>query len=208
MKLKTCLATALLSVGFANAQETTTTTTTVTTVIEKAKSEAVHLDNHLTIGAPALIFGMFQVSYERALGSYLGAGTEFRWAFSPLGSDNPGGSWIVSPFLRLYSRKDNAVGFFGEIFMSFGSQVYLSSQSTNKVIYNGMTVYNDNKDKKEASRGVFGIGFGLGKKWVVGENILIELSGGLGRNFIKDTGDDDNAPALTGKMMLGLGYRF
>lgn len=61
-------------------------------------------------------------------------------------------------------------------------------------------------DYHEETRTTVGIGVGFGGKWITRNNIIFEASMGVGRRFgDNDKYDDSN---LTGKGMLGIGYRF
>ena len=64
--------------------------------------------------------------------------------------------------------------------------------------------YNSYQPKEENNTTV-GVGIGFGGKWVVRNNIVFEASVGIARRFGIDEKYD--AP-ITGKGMLGIGYRF
>ena len=66
---------------------------------------------------------------------------------------------------------------------------YVSSQ------YGGYTMYTTEKETN------FGVGFKFGGKWVVKNDIVLEIGTGLGRNF-----GGENKVNTTG--MLGIGKRF
>jgi hypothetical protein len=62
----------------------------------------------------------------------------------------------------------------------------------------------------------FGAGFGIGYKWVSEKGILLDIGGGLGKNFTGEFTYDDptyeeesvDIPSINGIFRISLGYRF
>ncbi|MCA5004335.1 hypothetical protein [Sphingobacterium bovistauri] len=137
--------------------------------------------NDLLLDPITLIAGpIINVSYERLLSADHGIGISFI-----------GGNGIdvtqISPFARMYFGSKYASGFFIEGFIPF----------TKSNDYN----YETSQDIEVST---VGAGFGLGGKWFLKKNFLFELGGGVARRFGAN-GAEEN---VTGKWMIGVGYRF
>ncbi len=146
----------------------------------------IMIDPILMIAAPAA-----NISYERLLNQDSGLGIN---AIFGLGREMTD-FWQVSPYYRMYFGKKFASGFFVEGFVPITSTkeddyVYLSPNNQPQPIDENVTS--------------IGFGIGFGGKWVVKRNIVFEASGGVGRRF----SDKDYLEKITGKGMLGIGYRF
>jgi hypothetical protein len=151
-----------------------------------------------------LLFPALNVSYERLLDEDAGVGINLI-AFLGGNSNEEGTTSFTqfAPYFRYYAGKKYASGFFVEAFLPITSYKineysYTSSYSSNN---NGFYSYS-NYAYQEISKTSLGLGFGLGGKWITKRNILFEVSGGVARLF----GDEDLS--VTGKGMLGIGYRF
>lgn len=143
------------------------------------------------IAGPAL-----NVSYERLLNKDSGIGINGIFVFN--NSDGNGNlSSQVSPYYRMYFGKKYASGFFVEAFVPITS----SNDSNYNFQYN-TTGYNQSYYTYEKNTTV-GAGIGFGGKWVARRNIIFEVSGGVARRF-----GNGNYEKITGKGMLGIGYRF
>ena len=141
------------------------------------------------IASPAL-----NVSYERLLDEKSGVGINGIFLLDKKDSDNNGFSQ-VSPYYRMYFGKKYASGFFVEGFVPI---------TTTKDVY----YYSNNgpyDTRTEESMTTVGIGVGFGGKWVARKNIIFEASCGVGRRF---GNNKYNSDMITGKGMLGIGYRF
>lgn len=147
------------------------------------------------MGDPVMLVGvpLLNVSYERFLNKDSGVGFNLM-----LELDNSN-LFQISPYYRMYFGQEYASGFFIEGFVPIylGKQkAYLNEDDTSQIFSETVNV----------NRTSIGIGFGLGKKWVIKKNIIFELSAGIGRliggekyNYVSN---------LTGKGTLGIGYRF
>lgn len=100
----------------------------------------------------------------------------------------------ISPYYRIYFGAKYAGGFFVEAF------VPITSSNDAKIITGNYQYANNYTYEKHTT---VGAGFGFGSKWVVRKNIIFELSGGIARRFGSGIYDK-----VTGKGMLGIGYRF
>lgn len=146
---------------------------------------------------------LLNISYERIFRENMGIGINGMFYFGKDNNHDETGFTQISPFYRMYFGKKYGAGFFVEGFVPI--------TSTKDYYYN--YVYNEYGSfsySEPNRRTTVGIGIGLGGKWVTRNNIIFEVSGGLARRFGSnydnyDFYDGDN---LTGKGMLGIGYRF
>ncbi|MBW3520674.1 hypothetical protein [Chryseobacterium sp. NKUCC03_KSP] len=107
-----------------------------------------------------------------------------------------------SAFYRMYFGKKYASGFFLEGFIPVTTE-------TNDIYsynYDDVNGYFYTSSVRKNNFTTIGIGFGVGGKWVMKNNLVIEASGGIARRF----GDRDKHyfEEVTGKIMGGIGYRF
>lgn len=142
------------------------------------------------IAAPSL-----NVSYERLLNENSGVGVN---GFFYLGNSESYRFSQISPYYRMYFGKKYASGFFVEGFVP----IHMMKDHT----YNYIT--GPYPKSSEVTNTSVGFGVGFGGKWVAKRNILFEASAGIARKFnTLDTGNYQESP-ITGKGMLGIGYRF
>ena len=66
-----------------------------------------------------------------------------------------------------------------------------------------------------ATWNAFGAGFGIGYKWVAESGLLLDIGGGVGKNFTGEFTYDDptygesiSVPSINGMFRISLGYRF
>ena len=144
------------------------------------------------IAAPLL-----NVSYERLLNENSGLGLN---AIFYLGNDDENYSFSqLSPYYRMYFGKKYASGFFVEGFVPITT---IKDEIFYSYYYPDQGYFDYSSDTK--TKTMLGIGVGFGGKWVAKKNIIFEASVGVGRLF----GSDENFTSVTGKGMLGIGYRF
>lgn len=143
---------------------------------------------------------LLNISYERLISENMGVGVNGMFYFRDNKDYYDSGFSQISPFYRMYFGKKYASGFFVEGFVPITSTKEYYSTYTELPPY-----FNNNEER----RTTVGIGVGLGGKWVTRNNIVFEVSGGIARRFGSSGDnyyyDNDN---LTGKGMLGIGYRF
>ncbi len=151
----------------------------------------ITIDPILLLAVPAL-----NVSYERLLTEDYGVGIN---ALVGLGDDSDNFTQF-SPFFRMYFGKGFASGFFVEGFIPVTTSDFETTYETTYDPVTGYYNYYTDFEKKTT----VGFGVGLGGKWVVKRNIVFEGSIGIARRFGGNL-DYDN---VTGKGMLGIGYRF
>ncbi len=141
------------------------------------------------IAAPVL-----NLSYERLLGENSGLGVNGMFY---LGNDDDAKFSQFSAYYRMYFGKKYASGFFVEGF------VPVTTTDESYYVYDGNYNYISSSDKNKTT---VGIGVGFGGKWVAKKNIIFEASAGVARRFGND--DEFDFTRITGKGMLGIGYRF
>lgn len=139
---------------------------------------------------------MINVSYERLLSENSGVGVNGMFY---LGNNNDDYRFTqISPYYRMYFGKKYAAGFFVE-----GFAPITMTKDTYYDFYAGPGY--SSSSLREDKNTTVGIGVGFGGKWVARKNIIFEASTGIARRFGTDSKHDS---AITGKGMLGIGYRF
>lgn len=166
-----------------------------TTMFSQEKESDIR-KNDVTMGPIELIVGpILNVSYERLINKTNGVGVNTLVYFA----DNAYREYQISPFYRMYFGRKFASGFFVEAFAP------ITTDRNDFYDYDINTNGNIIVNYREKKYTTVGFGIGLGAKWAVRNNILFEVSGGLARRF----GDqNNNFEEITGKAMLGIGYRF
>lgn len=159
---------------------------------ESVRQNDIMLSPIELIAAPALNF-----SYERLLNENSGIGINGLFYLGNDGGDEYDMTQI-SPYYRLYFGKKYASGFFVEGFVPI-----TMTNDTYYSYYAGPGYsYSETREEKNTT---IGIGVGFGGKWVARKNIIFEASLGIARRFGMDEKYDSS---ITGKGMLGIGYRF
>lgn len=154
--------------------------------------------NEISISPIELIsIPLLNVSYERLLSESSGVGIN---GIFYLGNDNDDDYSMtqISPYYRMYFGRKYASGFFVEGFVP----VTITTDTYYQPYYGPGYGYSE---PKEETNTTVGIGIGFGGKWVARKNIIFEASVGIARRFGMDEKYDS---AITGKGMLGIGYRF
>ncbi len=168
---------------------------------QETSETSAERQNDIMISPIELIAGpALNVSYERLLNRNSGIGINAVVLLDKETADS-GITSQIAPYYRMYFGKKYASGFFVEAFVP----ITMSNDSYYNFIYDpqfGVVGSNYNTEKNTT----VGIGVGFGGKWVVRNNIIFEASIGIARRFgMSDTYDES---AITGKGMLGIGYRF
>ena len=165
----------------------------------QAQEESSDRQNDIMISPIELIAGpALNVSYERLLNKDSGIGIN-AIVLLDNGDSDGGLQSQISPYYRMYFGKKYASGFFVEAFVP----ITMSNDSV-YVPYYGPGYYEPTyKNEKNTT---FGAGIGFGGKWVARRNIIFEASIGIARRFGMNSEYDDTP--VTGKGMLGIGYRF
>ena len=143
---------------------------------------------------------LLNISYERLISDNSGIGINGLFYFGNNNDTDDAGFSQISPYYRMYFGKKYAAGFFVEGF------VPITSTKDYYYTYNYDYVFSTNSE--EVRRTTVGIGIGLGGKWITRNNIVFEVSGGLARRFGSSNKEFYGSDNLTGKGMLGIGYRF
>lgn len=180
---KVFLSLSIISTLFLSAQESENSNST--------RQNDIMLSPIELIAGPAL-----NISYERLLNKDSGIGINGVFLFSD-NEDNSNLKSQISPYYRMYFGKKYAAGFFVEAFVPI-----TTTYDTDNIIFtnqNGFYDYSYNKKNNTT----IGAGIGFGGKWVARKNIIFEVSGGVARRF-----GEGNYDKVTGKGMLGIGYRF
>lgn len=146
--------------------------------------------NELKANALLLVFGSFDVSYERILNeeSAVGIGVNL-----PFDTKNWDINYTFTGYYRYYFGKKPAAGFFGEAFGMLNN--------VDDYVYNDGVGYYEEKTLTD-----FALGIGLGGKWVTKKGLLLEINGGVGRNLFNNQYERDFE--LIGRLGISVGYRF
>jgi hypothetical protein len=148
--------------------------------------------------AEALIIPAIDISYEYVISKYSGVGAT---AWFSLDSDD--GDYLVeyqefafTPYFRQYffnKKEYGARGFYAEALLQIAG-------GTDYDQY-----YNDDLELVSNENWTnFGIGFGLGQKWVSNNGFVLDLNIGGGRYL----GSSDTGPDAFLRGAVGVGYRF
>lgn len=168
-------------------------------VSAQAQEDASERQNDIMISPIELIAGpALNISYERLLNKDSGIGVNV----AVLLDNNDEGDGLqsqISPYYRMYFGKKYASGFFVEGFIP----ITMSNDSV-YIPYMGSGYYSSTY--KYEKNTTIGAGIGFGGKWVARRNIVFEASMGIARRFGMSSEYEDTP--ITGKGMLGIGYRF
>lgn len=163
------------------------------------EENSVERQNDMMISPIELIAGpALNVSYERLLNKDSGIGINVMMLLDK-GEDGDGIQSQISPYYRMYFGKKYASGFFVEGFIPItmsNDEIYVPYTSSGSFV----STYKYEKNT------TIGAGIGFGGKWVARRNIIFEVSMGIARRFGMSSEYDDTP--ITGKGMLGIGYRF
>lgn len=164
----------------------------------QAQNTADQRQNDIIISPIELIAGpALNISYERLLNKDSGIGINALVLLD--NKDNGNGLQSqISPYYRMYFGKGYASGFFVEGFIPI-----TTSNDSVYTTYFGSGVYSPYTYQKNTT---IGAGIGFGGKWVARRNIVFEASMGIARRFGMKSEYSDTP--VTGKGMLGIGYRF
>jgi hypothetical protein len=157
--------------------------------------------HEIKLGAVKLLAaGVAEVTYEYIHSPYFTYGASILGNFDQYNSDTAfDEDFSVTPFVRFYftePRKYGAKGFFVE-----GFAKYINGR---KWDYDYDDFEGDWDYHSSGKYNAGSVGLTLGWKWINHTGFVFEILGGAGRNF---TGDDD-APNVSGRFDLYLGYRF
>lgn len=148
------------------------------------------------IAVPAL-----NISYERLINKDNAIGVNF---LSYLKNDSGYSISQISPYYRMYFGEKFGSGFFVEGFLPITTTKDTSTYTFYDINYSEQQV--------EFKRTSIGIGVGFGGKWATKRNIIFEASIGIARRIGDKTIENNTfkyeSSNLTGKGMLGIGYRF
>lgn len=192
-----------LMLSFAMAQETKN--------MDKAQEEAIvavmqesasEKRNDIMLNPIALILGFVDISYEYHAGENSGVGASTFFILDDYVAKDFH-YWYFLPHYRHYFGRGWAKGFFIDGFAGLVGQEKTKFETYTTNYYTGFGYFPTiNSRTKREKKVTFGIGAGLGGKWITKNNIIFETSLGVGRAF----GDGDEPVFLKG--MLGIGYRF
>ena len=167
--------------------------------IKKVKSKKYQGTNELRVNAFLFIYGAFEATYEKIINEESSFGITAGASFDKTQLNY---NYSIEPFYRYYFGNKPAAGFFLEGYGSLNSRDYYNNNFNNQFLFpttNVVTATN------------FGVGIGLGGKFITRNNIVFEINVGLGRNLTKNNFYENGngfAPTLNGRGGISVGYRF
>lgn len=164
---------------------------------QETQAEAARQNDILVSPIELIAIPLLNFSYERLLNENSGIGINGMFYF---GDDSEDEYRLnqVSPYYRMYFGRKYASGFFVEGFVP----ITMTKDTYYETFAGPGYFYQEPRDENNTT---VGIGIGFGGKWVARKNIVFEASTGIARRFGMPERYDS---AITGKGMLGIGYRF
>ena len=149
--------------------------------------------NEIKLNAATLLFGTFEMTYERILNQKSALGISALTVYSK--DNNEDTNFTISPYYRRYFGKKYASGFFLE-----GFTMLNSTDGKRITDIDGNLTPNEEPDVIDMS-----LGIGFGSKWVTKSGFIFEANLGWGKLlFNADKTDHDQVA----KFGLSAGYRF
>ena len=150
------------------------------------------------------LFGQIPVSVEYILNDNMGAEATFGYYYKKVGDFNDvtkSSGFVTNGLFKYYFNPEKG----GDKFYGFPYVRYVTRSFT----------FTDNNEEINASYSAFGIGFGLGYKWVADSGILLDFGLGAGKNFSSDYSYSDpnystdvSVPSINFMGRISIGYRF
>lgn len=145
----------------------------------------------------------FDISYERILDVGNSFGINMQIVGDSEFSNDYGYSkkFAISPYYRMYflNRKDfGAKGFFVEVSTTIASLKYSEDDDYNSGYYYDSYTNNTTPDE---TKGAFGFGAAIGRKWINRKGATLEIVGGMGKYVGEEMGG-------FGKFGITIGKRF
>ncbi len=154
--------------------------------------------HEVKLNALYLILGAFEGTYEYAINEESSFGTSLTFTVDSQSADL-NKAFALSPYYRFYFGKKPVSGFYMEGFGMY------ESVNRDNYYYDSDGVGSNVEEKVKA----FSLGIGLGGKWYTKRNVMFEIGGGIGRNLsISSNIPDTDYSRITGKIAIGVGYRF
>jgi hypothetical protein len=184
-------------VTFAQDNPATTEQTAPKKIYKSNKNQG---QNELKLNALLLILGAFEASYERILTEESSVGLSFGKSFD---KEMLNYNYTIEPYYRYFFGRRPAAGFYIEGFGSINSRKYSTYEFNNSS--SGGTYKNEDRTN-------FGLGIGVGGKFVTNNNLVFELGFGIGRNLTAPSSSNlsYNGPEekVMGRAGISVGYRF
>ncbi|MAO10369.1 MAG: hypothetical protein CMC07_05675 [Flavobacteriaceae bacterium] len=155
-------------------------------------NETLTQKNEIKLNVGYLIAGLPEVTYERYLSDETAIGLSV--AFSV--EEDIDYKFIAVPYFRFYFGKKSNAGFFVEGNAGLFSQEYESYRD-----FDPNTGYVNVRNETELG---LGLGMSVGGKFVTKKGWMVELVGGLGRNFA----NSDMLSELYPRLGVSIGKRF
>jgi hypothetical protein len=155
--------------------------------------------NEIKLNMFYFLLGAVEVSYERNLTEYSSLGMSVMVNTDPelFGDLN----YAITPYYRLFFGKKPAQGFFFEGFGMLNSYKEYEYWS----YYNPETGYYF-YDESSSNVTSFALGVAVGGKFTLQERFIVELYGGIGRNFLN--GSNHHGLTIVPRISTNVGYRF
>jgi hypothetical protein len=155
--------------------------------------------NEYKINAFLLVFGAFDVGYERVLNEESAIGVSL---FVPI-IDDIQTKFMLTSYYRYYFGQKPATGFYLEGFGSINNiddEIYVHTPNTDPAFYD--------YQYKRINVTDFAFGIGLGGKWISKKGVTFEINTGFGRNLFSEYNKYDRDYEFIGRGGISVGYRF
>jgi hypothetical protein len=137
-------------------------------------------NNEIKLNMGYLIGGIAEISYERILSDESSAGISVAAVFD----DSIDFEYLIIPYYRFYFGRKRNAGFFFE-----ANAAYFTEQTDNTPV---------------RSESGLGLGLAVGGKFLTKKGWILELVGGLGRNFV----NEDIISGVYPRVGISVGKRF
>jgi Protein of unknown function (DUF3575) len=142
--------------------------------------------------------GMIEVVYEKDFSEHQGFGIAAFFRFSDVDLHT---KFSLTPYYRYYFGKESAKGFFAE-----GFAMYNQYQPNDKLIFTGFVI----QMKESPVQNDLAFGLGMGSKWLIGGDFILEINAGFGLNLFNE---NSRKSTLLGeryvpRLGISLGQRF
>ena len=168
-----------------------------TTCYGQSKEQPINDQNRTEVKLNVFsgVLSALDIEIERTLSQRSSIGLSFFTNFkNPEDSNEFNNQHSVSAFYRYYMGKKYAQGFFVEGFGMYNTSHYL----------NPMIAGNINFRRRYQVVNDFGLGAGIGYKWVSKKGLILQSNFGLGTNLF----NSESGESVIGRAGISIGYRF
>lgn len=149
--------------------------------------------------APA---GIIELTYENDFSEHQGFGLAAFLKFSDVDFHT---KFSLTPYYRYYFGKKYAKGFFAESFV-----MYNQYKPNDKYIFTNNDFFYTFQKKESEIESDLAFGLGMGSKWLIDDDFIVELNAGVGLNLFNEYSKSSTlfGEKYVGRLGIILGYRF